>query len=97
MNSILSNGKKTRSRLKKAESNEYIKQSVNNALLLKAKKIMDTFKVEDIETHKDPEKHNIDWKNILKNMAKETYKPETIKNPKTDHRLTHDPLPNARL
>jgi hypothetical protein len=45
----------------------------------------------------NPQKHNIDWKGILKNMGNEIYKPESLRNPKTDTRLSHDPLPSMRL
>ena len=30
-------------------------------------------------------------------MAQEIYKEGTLKHPKTDNRLKHDPLPNERL
>ena len=45
----------------------------------------------------DPNKHNLDWKGILKEIGTDIYKEGTYKNPKTDARLTHDPLPDARL
>jgi hypothetical protein len=38
-------------------------------MLHKAKAMMSAFKPVDMDTHKDPEKHNIDWKGLLKDIG----------------------------
>ena len=38
-------------------------------MLYKAKTIMSAFKPVDMEIHRNPEKHNIDWRGILKDIG----------------------------
>ena len=60
-------------------------------------KYTNAFRPLDLSDFKKENRHDIDWRNVLKQMSNEIYGKETNKNPKTDGRLAHDPLPSMRI